>query len=61
MRFSVGYELTDPVRQAILEPPQDAWVKALAQDGSERDNGEVAELTIVSIVMFHHPFGLLAH
>jgi Transposase DDE domain group 1 len=45
LRFSVGYELTEPVRQAILQIPADAWVTALDQDGSERKNGEVAEIT----------------
>ena len=45
MRFSVGYELTEPVRQAILQTLKDAWVPALDPDGSERDNGEVAEIT----------------
>jgi hypothetical protein len=45
MRFSVGYELTEPVRSAILTIPDDAWVLALDQDGSERENGEVAEIT----------------
>jgi len=45
MRFSVGYELTEQVRAAILAIPEDAWVLALDQDGSERDNGEVAEIT----------------
>jgi hypothetical protein len=45
MRFSFGYELTEAVRAAILELPQDAWVPALDQDGSVRDNGEVAEIT----------------
>jgi hypothetical protein len=45
LRFSVGYELTEPVRQAILQTPQDAWVPALDQDGSVRENGEVAEIT----------------
>jgi Transposase DDE domain group 1 len=45
LRFSVGYELTEPVRAAILEIPTAAWVSALSQDGSERENGEVAELT----------------
>ena len=45
MRFSVGYELTEPVRAAILEIPEDAWVPALDQDGSERENGEVCEIT----------------
>ena len=45
MRFSVGYELTEQVRAAILEIPEDAWVVALDQDGSERNNGEVCEIT----------------
>jgi hypothetical protein len=45
IRFSFGYELTDAVRQAILELPADAWVAALDQDGSERENGEVAEIS----------------
>ena len=41
MRFSFGYDLTDAVRQAILETPEDAWVPALDQDDTERENGEV--------------------
>jgi hypothetical protein len=45
LRFSVGYELTEPVRAAILQIPEDAWVPALDQDGSVRENGEVAEIT----------------
>ena len=45
LRFSVGYELTEPVREAILQIPADAWVAALDQDGSQRENGEVAEIT----------------
>jgi Transposase DDE domain group 1 len=45
MRFSFGYELTEAVRGAILELPEDVWVTALDQDGSERENGQVAEIT----------------
>jgi Transposase DDE domain group 1 len=45
MRFSFGYDLTDTVRAAILETPAAAWIPALDQDGSERENGEVAEIT----------------
>ncbi|MGH2872603.1 MAG: IS1380 family transposase [Solirubrobacteraceae bacterium] len=45
LRFSVGYELTAQVRTAILEIPEDAWVTALDQDGSERKNGQVVEIT----------------
>jgi hypothetical protein len=45
MRFSVGHELSEPIRQAILQIEEDAWVSALDQDGSSRDNGQVAEIT----------------
>ena len=45
MRFSVGYELTEKVRAAILDIPENAWVPALDQDGSVRTNGEVCEIT----------------
>ncbi len=45
MRFSVGYELTEPVRAAILALGETAWVQALDQDGSERKNGQVTEIT----------------
>jgi hypothetical protein len=45
IRFSVGYELTEKVRAAILQIPEDAWITALDQDGSDRENGQVAEIT----------------
>src|SRR5579864_8927184 len=45
LQFSVGYELTEPVRSAILQTPQDAWIAALDQDGTARENGEVTEIT----------------
>jgi hypothetical protein len=45
MRFSVGYELTERLRGAILQIPENAWVRALDQDGSDRKNGEVCEIT----------------
>jgi hypothetical protein len=45
LRFSVGYELTEQVRSAILQIGEDAWVAALDQDGSGRENGEVSEIT----------------
>jgi hypothetical protein len=45
LRYTVGYELTDPVRVAILKIPEDAWIAALAADGSERENGQIAEIT----------------
>jgi hypothetical protein len=45
MRFSFCYEPTESVRAVILQIPAGAWVPALDQDGSERENGEVAEIT----------------
>jgi len=45
IRFSVGYELTETVRQAILKLPESAWVQAINADGAERDGAWVAELT----------------
>lgn len=36
MRFSIGYELTEKVRAAILTIPTDAWIGALDQDGAVR-------------------------
>jgi len=43
--YSVGYELTEPVRRAILALEASAWRPALDQDGEARENGAVAELT----------------
>ncbi len=45
IRFSVGYDLTEAVRAAILDLPEHAWVAATDPSGNERDNGQVAELT----------------
>jgi Transposase DDE domain group 1 len=43
--FSVGYELTETVRQALLELPEAAWQAAIDADGEEREGAWVAELT----------------
>lgn len=43
--FSVGYDLTETVRTAILEIPDTDWESALDQDGDERPNGQVCEVT----------------
>jgi Transposase DDE domain group 1 len=45
LRFSLGYELTEQVRAAILQTPDDGWIAALDQDDTERTNGQVSELT----------------
>lgn len=45
IRFSVGFDLTEPVREAIGSLPEGAWSAAREQDGQARENGEVAEAT----------------
>jgi hypothetical protein len=46
VRFSVGYDLTEPVRDAILALPETAWTPTITQDGQWRDDGAVvAEIT----------------
>ena len=45
MRFSFGFDLTEPVREAILSMPESAWMKAIHADGSERRHSEVCEIT----------------
>jgi hypothetical protein len=45
IRFSVGHELGDSVRTAILEMPETAWVQAIDADGEARDDAWVVELT----------------
>ena len=45
IRYSVGYDLTLAVRAAILTTRDQDWVCALDQDGSERPNGQVTEIT----------------
>jgi hypothetical protein len=43
--FSVGYDLTEPVRAAILALREDSWLPALDRDSARRPNGQVAEIT----------------
>jgi hypothetical protein len=47
IRFSVGFDLTEPVREAILALPETAWQAAITQDGEPRDPdaAAVAEIT----------------
>jgi Transposase DDE domain group 1 len=44
IRFSVGFDLTEPVRQAVLAMPEDAWVAAITQAGEVREGAAVCEL-----------------
>ena len=45
IRFSVGYELTESVRTAILKVPEAAWIQAINAGGHDRDGAWVTELT----------------
>jgi len=45
IEFSVGYDLTETVRAAILKIAEDDWVGSLNQDGHARANGQVSEIT----------------
>jgi Transposase DDE domain group 1 len=45
IRFSVGYELSEAVRRALLELPEAAWQQAIDADGEQREGAWVAELT----------------
>lgn len=44
-RFSVGFDLTEDVREAITSVPEPAWQRAIRADGSERGRSQVAEIS----------------
>lgn len=44
MSYSVGFDLTAPVRAAVLALPEGAWSPALTQDGEIREGAGVAEI-----------------
>jgi hypothetical protein len=43
--YSVGYDLTEAVRTAILKIADQDWAASRQQDGRERPNGQVCEIT----------------
>src|SRR4051794_9171978 len=45
IRFTVGFDLTEPVRTAILAVPEHAWTAAQDAGGEPREYGQVAEIT----------------
>lgn len=45
VQFSVGFAVTQPLREAITTLPGTAWASAIEADGTDRDGAEVAELT----------------
>lgn len=44
VRFTVGFQMGEAVREAILNTRDPDWVPALDQDGEEREGAEVCEL-----------------
>lgn len=45
IRYSLGYTIGAPVREAVLALPETAWKAAQNADGQQRDGAWVAELT----------------
>jgi hypothetical protein len=45
IRFSFGYALSEPVRNALLGLPESAWRPAIDPDGHKREGAWVTELT----------------
>jgi hypothetical protein len=45
LRFSFGFDLTEPVREAIVRLPESVWRKAIRPDGKARKHSWVAEIT----------------
>jgi hypothetical protein len=45
VEYSIGFALTEALRQAIMLVPEKVWTPALDADGGVRAGGDVAELT----------------
>jgi hypothetical protein len=45
MRFSFGFDLSEPVRDAIIAMPETAWKRAIRADGTAREHSQVCEIT----------------
>jgi Transposase DDE domain group 1 len=45
IRFSFGYQLTEPVRDGLLALQESVWLPAIGQGGAPRDGAWVTELT----------------
>src|SRR5688500_1017199 len=45
IRYSVGFDLTEPIRAAILALQERSWLPALRADDEPREGAEVAEIT----------------
>jgi hypothetical protein len=45
IRFSFGYPISEPVREALLSAQESTWLPAVDHDGQQRDGAWVTELT----------------
>ena len=45
VQYSVGYAVTDKVRDAIARVPKKAWQPAITAEGEPREHGDVVEIT----------------
>ena len=45
VEYSVGYAVTDKVRDAIARVPKQAWQPAITAQGEPREHGDVVEIT----------------
>jgi hypothetical protein len=45
LEFSVGFDVTEPVREAILQLPEASWGEAITKEMEEREGAQVAEIT----------------
>ncbi len=45
VEYSVGFAITDKVRDAISNVPKKAWAPAIDPEGQARENGDVVEIT----------------
>jgi hypothetical protein len=45
LEFSVGFDVTEPMREAILQLPEGSWEVAITKEMEEREGAQVAEIT----------------
>ncbi len=45
VQYSVGFSVTEKVRDAISKVPKKAWAPAIDPEGDARENGDVVEIT----------------
>jgi DDE family transposase len=45
MRFSFGFDLSEPVREAVVAVPEEEWERAIRADKTEREHSQVCEIT----------------